>query len=259
MNMSGLLDKKIGPVPVLYIAAGLVAILGVVAWRMKSAPDAPVETVPEEDAGIDGDPYSGLATNGTVVAAPASTIAEPDTIDSNEEWARAAAAYLLDKKLASPGDALTSMTKYINGAQLSYEEGGLRDAAISGIGYPPDPLQGTSIVLDPVARKQFDGFPGVHSVTSPADNTFAKIAALYYGKSDPLTVSRLQQNNPTLGNTTFPVGTKVQVGALKVDTTPPWNQPKPGSDPRRAIVKRPTVERGETPRILHPVRRPDGR
>lgn len=213
MNLSELFKKKIGPVPVVYIAAGLVAILGVVAWRMKPASEGPTEEGENADETAADNPYEGFETTGTVIAAPNSTVTEPPTIDTNEEWVRAAAAYLLEKKLASPGDALTIMTKYVNGATLSYEEGGLRDEAIKGVGYPPEPLQGTSAVLAPVAKKQFSGFPGQHTVTSPADNTFAKIAALYYGISDARAIAALQAANPTLGNTTFTVGTVVKVDA----------------------------------------------
>lgn len=227
MNLSDMFSKKIGPVPVIYIAAGFVAILGVVAWRMKPAatgdptPDA---TVPTPD-----DPYAGFESTGTVIAAPSSTVTPPPTIDSNDEWVRAAAAYLLSKKLVSAGDALTVMSKYVNGAPLSYEEGALRDAAIMGIGYPPEPLQGTSVVLGHVARKQFDGFPGRHTVTGPADNTLSKIAVLYYGASAPIGVSVLIGDNPTLGTGTLATGAVVTVNALAtaIRPTPIPSRPTP--------------------------------
>lgn len=214
MNMSGLFSKKIGPVPVIYIAAGFVAILAVVAWRMKTTPDNTGDPVVDAGDAATDDPYDAFETTGTVIAAPSSTVTPPPTIDTNEQWARAGAEYLLSKKMTSAGNALIVMTKYVNGATLSYEEGEMRDAVISAIGYPPEPLENTSAVLAHTARKQFTAFPGQHRVTGPADNSLSKIAALYYGTTGGRPMVSLAADNPTLGPGTLTVGTIVTVKAV---------------------------------------------
>lgn len=237
MNIKGMLDKKVGGVPVVYIAAGAVAILAVVAWRMKPAPDATEADAEGSDTTGDDDPYGGLATTGTVIAAPSSTVTAPPAIETNEQWAREGAQYLLSKKLTSPGNALTVTTKYINGAVLTYEESGLKDRVIEGIGYPPEPLAGTSPVLAHIARRQFTSFPGQHTVTGPADNSFSKLAALYYGTTSPRAIVALTSNNPTLGTGTLSVGTTVSINAVPGLSMPvgssirgPSDQPIPSSN-----------------------------
>ena len=103
MDIKAIAGKKVAGVPVIYLAGGAAAILGVIAWRMK-----PTEPEPEPvDAGSSGESGSGngaaniagdtsydqFESRGTVIAAPTSpnaaaeTEPDPKTV-SNDAWAR---------------------------------------------------------------------------------------------------------------------------------------------------------------------------
>lgn len=148
MNLSDIASKKVAGVPVLYLAGGAVAILAVVAWRMKPAPEV-ADTVPTEDALLDengiadgSNPYAGMATNGTVVVQPAAPSNEspavPDRPGTNDEWVREGSLWLNANKNVTPTAAYAALTKFIKGQSRSSTEAGWIESVITHQGFPPE-------------------------------------------------------------------------------------------------------------------------
>jgi hypothetical protein len=235
MTFQELAAKKVLGVPVLYLAAGFVTILAIVAWRMKSTSDtdtsgidaansvAGADQTSENDsaavlAGMEADgSYSGYVTNGTVVVQPTPSTATETTpaIADNGAWVKAGAEWLVAQKKASGTEAVSALSKYVDGNDLSFDEGALVNLAIQEKGQPPESLGKIGIVNTAPAQKQFNNYPGTHTVKGANDNTPAKLAALYYGNSDALHSNKIAASNLALGpvGTTYNVGTKVAIPA----------------------------------------------
>ena len=221
--------KKVLGVPVLYLAAGAVTILAIVAWRMKPSPDdspgldtddAVAGTEDESNAGGlvgMGSPYDGLTSDGTVVVQPQQPApdATAPVIDDNDEWVKAGAEWLVSKNLATGTQASAALNKYIGGEERSFDEDALVNAVIKEKGLPPDPIGQVGTVSPAPAQKQFSSFPGNHVVKNNNDNTPGKLAALYYGNGDALHANKIAAANHKLGpaSTTYTAGTKVYVPA----------------------------------------------
>lgn len=148
--------KKIAGVPVVYLGAGAAAILGVVAWRMKTAAEPTADT--GEDATLDengladgSDPYAGYNGNGTVIVAPTPTPepVEPDRPDTNDEWIREGAEWLVSTKSVSGTAAYTALSKYVDGKSRSIQEAQWVEWVIKEKGFPPDTF--TDTPLPPVS------------------------------------------------------------------------------------------------------------
>lgn len=213
--------KKIVGIPVLYLAGGLVVILVVVAWKLKAAP----EPTPPDAAGTDdgtGAPelagsdsaYDGFNTNGTVVVQPTAPTGNEPVSETNETWLASAIAYVVKEKLATPGYAQETLTKYLDGNDLSFSEGKIRDAALTGVGLPPEGVSKIGITASEPARKQFSQYPGTHTVKGANDNTAGKLATLYYGSAHAGDGAlKIASVNLKLGpaTTTYPTGTKIQI------------------------------------------------
>ena len=219
MNFKELSGKKVLGVPVLYLGAAAVTILAIVAWKMKPAPTGDSET-PADGSG-DGapgsgsdDPYGDLATGGTVVVQPVTPTPAEVVEETNETWERAAVDYLVnDRKMASAGAAQAAIRAYLDGGDLEYEQGLLRDAAVSKLGIPPEGLPQVGKTNDPPAQRQFSNFPGKHTVKGSNDNTPAKLANLYYGNAAADRIDKIVATNHRMGpsNTTYPKGTVVSI------------------------------------------------
>lgn len=139
----GFTSKRVGGVPVIYIAGGVVAVLAVYAWRAKSAPAAPAETDTTTDT-------TGAPTDGTLYPSPPDgTVSTPVTgqettpttgntaITDNGAWLQAAETYLIGKGYGA-GTAQLALQTYLDGSDMTYDQGVMRDAAIAQFGLPPD-------------------------------------------------------------------------------------------------------------------------
>jgi hypothetical protein len=211
--------KKVAGVPVLYLAGGFVIILAIVAYKLKPSSGA----VTADPNAVDGanpsgsdtntPDYSGLATGGTVVVAPQPTVTDTATAETNETWGRSAVTYLINDLHVPPGDAQTAINLYLSGADLSFDQGGWRDAAVKKLGPPPEPLVAIGKTGTAPAQKQFTNFPGDHVVKGANDNTPSKLAALYYGSGDTNNTNLIVEFNHSLGpaGTTYLPGTKVHI------------------------------------------------
>lgn len=219
-SFSEIANRKVAGVPVLYLAGAFVAILAIVAWKMKPSVPADEPTGDEATTGenVPDDPnnpdYSGLNTQGTVTVVQGTQTAEPAAKATNEDWERSAVDYLVEAKLATPSEAQSAINKYLAGDALSFDEGKLKDAAIIKLKLPPEPLAtlGTVATTAP-AQKQFTQFPGKHTVKGSNDNTTYKLAILYYGNGAVDKRVLISAANPKLGGvyTTYVPGTVVSI------------------------------------------------
>lgn len=220
-DLKSLQSKKVFGVPVLYLAVLFVAVLVFFAWRLKPVTD---DTTPDDGSGsgdgsadVSGDPdYSSLATNGTVTV---SQPGQPDAItpvnnQTNDTWVAQGVAYLIAQGMATGGEAQDALSLYINGGQLSYDQGVLRDAVIKQYGLPPDSPTATGGTKSQIAKRQGNP-PIVHTVQGENDNSYHEITKLYYGREDSEVTDLLQAANPALGHAggAWQPGTKVTVPA----------------------------------------------
>jgi hypothetical protein len=217
-GLSSLLKRKVAGVPVLYIVALFVVILAFVAWKMKPAKDLTTPPASDsEDTGTDsgtvpttiltGAPGLGVGNSGPVEAT------NPAIIDSNDAWIRRAVAWLVGQGVASGGTAQAALTKYVNGEDLSFDEGKLRDAAIKQFGLPPESITpGATLAAGP---KRVGTPPVTHTVTGPQDDSTGDLAVLYYGLAhNAYAQAWISTANPSLPpNGVYPPGTKVKVPA----------------------------------------------
>lgn len=222
-----IVKKKVVGVPVLYWALAAVVILGIVAWRMKPAPETAVTDDPDAENGATdpltdpGSDYSGLATQGTVTVVQGGTTTQQEAKEqTNEDWERAAVAYLIEDKKVTATDAQAAISKYLDGVDLTFDEGALKNAAVAKLGLPPERLSSVGAVGTAPAQKQFSLFPGRHTVKGPNDNTPGKIAQLYYGNSGKAYVDTIVSQNFRYGGatTTYTPGTIINV--------PTWYEPR---------------------------------
>jgi hypothetical protein len=188
-------QKKIAGVPVLYLAGAFVAVLAVVAWRMKPSAAPPAEPSPsdggtdaqlDENGHADGtNPYAGYSGNGTVIVAPSPPVPEPepDTIDTNDEWVREGAEWLVANKNVPGPAAHTALTKFVEGRSRSITEGQWVEWVIKEKGFPPDPFTETpaaaSVPAAPAAPIKPTGYRGYGWAKADGRTTGAQYAAKY--------------------------------------------------------------------------------
>lgn len=221
MDFKSIAAKRVAGIPVLYLAAAAVVLFAVWAWKMKGS--APEETVSEEStteetaAGTDPD-YSGLATTGTVTVVQNGATETEVEKQTNDDWLRAAVKFLMEEKKVTAGEAQTAISNYLEGNDMTYEQGQLRDAAVSKLGLPPERIATLGNVANKAeapGKRQFTNFPGKHTVKGSNDNSPWKLSGLYYGGSDWVRASQIAASNPSLGNpaATYPVGAVVTIPA----------------------------------------------
>lgn len=219
-SFSEIANKKVAGIPVIYLAAAGVIGLAFVAYKMKSTVETPQDNSGAGEPGSgDGstnpqDPYDGYETTGTVVVQPQPAPAPEVVEETNEKWEKAAVEWLSKERKASDvGTASVAIRTYLDGGDLTYEQGQLRDLAVDKFGLPPEGLPQVGRTNEDIARKQISILPGNHIVKNSNDNSPSKIAAVYYGSSDALHTNKIVAANPKLGpsGTTYSVGTKVYV------------------------------------------------
>ena len=228
------LRRRVAGIPVLYLAAGGVAVLAVVAWRMRATNDAetdvPMETNQNADADDPGSTtlntgdtsYDGFVAKGSITAAPAEPPEQNVPEETNQTWLKKSVEFRV-KQGASGGTVQSALQKYLSGSQLSYAEGQERDKAIKEFGLPPDPPEQTNPVNAPVVitpAKPQGTLPRYHRVVNANDDTFADIARIYYPTADSTSVNLIARYNygRLVGSGPFKVGTTVYV--------PKYNVPK---------------------------------
>jgi hypothetical protein len=222
-KISAFLQRKVFGVKVLYIVAALVVVALFFALRMKSgvpdSADTPVEDVASGDTGItDAEAkvnYPDTDGTGTVTATPPSTSVGTTTPEvtpgsytatpeeTNETWGRKAIEWLVKNAGASADGATIAIQKYLNGDQLSFAEGQLRDKAVTAIGFPPviPPSGGTvgkPVVTTPSGSKpvvKVYKAPATHTVTGAGDDQWTDLARLYYHDTSASHIDLIQAAN----------------------------------------------------------------
>lgn len=218
MAFADIARKKIGGIPVIYLAGGAVAILAVVAWKLKPSATATADT-PVDSGGdpnsVDESAYDGLATQGTVtvVQQPNQTVAD-EVVKTNSTWIRDGAAWLVSEKKTDGTTAYAALTKYVNGQDYSFDEKTLVNLVIDHQGQPPEDIAEGGTAGTAPAQKQFSEFPGRHIVKNTSDNGYPQLAQLYYNSSAGDRIDLLQAANASLGESgPWPTGTAVNIPA----------------------------------------------
>jgi hypothetical protein len=214
--------RKVAGVPVVYLLGGVAVILAVLAYRMKdtTSQDAPdPEALEVEAAGEDallagtGDTsgYDAFVANGSITAAPPETDAAEKPDPTNEGWIKLGTEWLATQGV-SGGAAQRALTLYVQGEQLTFEQGVWRDKVIVKFGAPPESISPGPTSGAPVAPAQRQGNPPLlHVVKGENDNAFKELTQLYYGKADNATIDFLQAANGLGSTGPFAVGTKVTI------------------------------------------------
>lgn len=225
MNFEEFSHKKILGVPALYLTAGAVVILGVVAWRLKPTPDTTsADTTTTDTTGDTGDgsaptlagsDYSGLGATDAGLTVTAPTVSDTTAnvaIPDNDAWVSQGVQWLVAQNKATSITALQALTNFVNGGDSTYAQGLLVNAWSDHAGPPPDPLTQVGKVGAQPAKRQFSSFPGTHKVMGSSDNTYTELAQLYYGTTANDAIDLLQAHNTSLGHSgPFPVGTVVNI------------------------------------------------
>jgi len=214
VKLSDLTEKKVGGIPVVYIAVIVAGIALYGAIRLKPAA---TDTADTGDT-VEGDQGGEIAIQPVFVANKSQTVTSDDSgfgKDTNEYWGRRAIEWLTANGTALPL-ATSAITGYLDGTTLSYAEGVVRDKAIHQFGLPPEGLLSANTnkqnVYNGPASKQ--GVPPLHHVIKGTmDNTAKELARLYYGIDNTDAIILIHQANPTL-TTPYPVGSRVLVPAF---------------------------------------------
>jgi len=208
------LSKKIFGVQVLYLLAIGVLVLAYFAWKLRSAPSGDVTeedpgTAPENADDSQG-LYDGFAAQPTPTYDPA--LGTGTTVETNDSWAKKGVEWAAQSGLAGAGDTQLILQKYLNGDQLSFEEGKIRDAIIAHFGAPPEPITVGGTDIEGVKRQGTP--PTYHTIKSTADDSYSDLALLYYGSKANDRIDLLQAANAGLGKSgPWPVGTRVFIPA----------------------------------------------
>lgn len=213
--------KVFGRIPMLYVLLGGAVILAVVAWRLKPA-TAPQDNTATDSAATDAPPeISDLTPNvdnsGGFVAnpQPAQPAAPGNAgIEDNQTWYRKGVEFLVQHGEDS-SNAETALSKYLEGEQLSYAEGQLKNKVVLEYGPPPEYFKpgGTQGKPSDPARQQ-GPLPRNHIVKGPNDDTYADLARLYYSNASAANIALIKaENTPNglSGDGPWPVGTSVRI------------------------------------------------
>jgi phage tail protein X len=232
-------DKKVAGVPVVYLGGGFVAALALYAYHTKPASDQ----IGQDDAtagdnATEGDAGAAVTPSNTPFVANTQPInnstaaGSPDTTpafvqDTNTAWVQRATSWIVTGGIAGPADTQTALNKYVNGENLSFNEGKIRDAAVKQFGIPPEPIQpgGTERYAGPAVRQGTP--PLTHTVKGTSDDTLAELSNLYYrtGSHDYIvTIYAANPGIPLAGS--IPTGTKVRIPAVH---HPRWYRARAGA------------------------------
>lgn len=218
-SYSEIIHKKVLGVPVIYLAAALVTILAIVAWKMKPTVGTTEEIPPDAGGSSDlptsGD-YSSLDTQGTVTVVQQPSTTTPDTDPkTNSDWVRDGAGWLVANNMASGTAAYSALNKYVSGVDRSFDEESLVNKVIAEKGLPPQDIAEGGNVDPAPAQKQFPNPPGAHTVKGRSDDTFSELATLYYSNGSGEVQDLIQAANPSLATATgpFAVGTTIKIPA----------------------------------------------
>jgi hypothetical protein len=117
----------------------------------------------------------------------------------------------------SPGAAQEALTLYLDGENLSYEQGYYRDAVIRKLGMPPTPPATVGTTTTDIGRAQ-GPIPRDHIVKNANENTPVKLAQIYYHRADNFAVQTIYSAN---GNrATYNVGDVIRIPRLPTPGTP---------------------------------------
>jgi hypothetical protein len=266
-----LMTKRVAGIPVLAFVAIFGGGLLWYAFKLAPAKDN-TDSVTTDANAPDGDPTLTDTSQPLFSATPtvmqpsgvpnsASVTATPQA-DTNDLWSRRAIEWLIGQG-TSVNSATGAITRYLSGESLTADEAKIRDKAIGQYGLPPEDIPyapdqpkpaapPTPAVVTPPkpapvappARRQGTP-PLVHKVMGPNDNTYQKLALLYYGSNATGLVQHIQANKSNLDHPprqAFPVGTTIRIPAKETA----WYTATKSINTLRAIA----AKNGKTPQQI---------
>ncbi len=228
---AGFMRRRVVGVPVMYWLLGGVGVLAIVAYRMRTTSDNSADSEPDVPLGdqqndtATGDPdadYSPFNTRASIVANPIDRVPvdQPEIEMTNALWLKKAVEWRVSKG-QSGGTVQAALQAYLNGDRLTIEQGQERDLAIKEFGLPPDPPSTTSTDPTPVMAapaKAQGPLPRYHTIINSNDDSYAKLASIYYPTSNADSVNTIERANigKLSGVGPFRSGTRVYVPVYRV-------------------------------------------
>ena len=212
-GIKGIISSKVGGIPVWGIA--IVALGGMVWYLNKGTTTTPSSDTVSSDTSSDitSDTAPISTTGDSTIASSTSEVTQTST---NADWQKSAMQLIvplgLDRSVVESGIA-----KYLAGDGLTWDENTAINAIITKIGPPPEGTGGVSAVAKNNAAAKRQGTPPVqHTVKSSNEDSYAKLAQLYWGRSDTAAINQLREDNPSYSTATgFDIGTVIHVGKYR--------------------------------------------
>ena len=220
MDIKALANRKVFGVPVYVIAFVVVIGLAYMAFRLRPTPDTPTDAA-ATDSGPEGDqadtggdaspsdyqPPVFYADKVGPVSLGSSDVSTNG--DTNAAWGQRAVAWLVTQGI-DYGLAAHAISKYLEGSNLTFEEGAARDQAIKQFGIPPEPLSvgGVGGYKGPAVRQGVP--PTTHHVKGKSDDSAPELARLYYGIADRNAVSLIRAENASVVEP-YAVGSAIRI------------------------------------------------
>jgi len=211
MDFKAIADKKVGGIPIVAAAGIVTAATVYFVWQQKKT-GSTAATSPDV-----------LATTGDTTASqpvfsalPAPVLTSTGEAPTNDTWTKSAVQWLMTQQSMSAGEAQAVVNGYLQGGDLTYEQGLQRDAVVKALGLPPD-LPSTGTTAGSANATKQGNPPTTHVVRGNTDNTIAALARLYYGSGDDLYLEDISAANQgsavgTMSPTaTIAVGTRVTI------------------------------------------------
>lgn len=200
-NVGGLLNRKVGGMPVKWLALGvLVVVSGWFIYRhfnpkttitTTDTGDVAATDTTGDDSAFYGSGGGGFGSTGTTTA---NSYLSPTGagITTNPQWVQNATNGLVGTGAYSGATVIDALNTYVNGGAPTPAQTGIVNAAIAAYGAPPEPIVATL----PVAPASVTG--GFHTTVTKTGDTLQSITQHTYGLIDPALVSAMESANPTL-------------------------------------------------------------
>lgn len=212
-RIKALMARKVFGIPVLYLVAVAVAVLGYFAWKMKPATDKPEEETPSSDGSEGEQPLSGqpvfTSNPAPTYVQPSGDVSTEPSVDTNDKWLRRSIEWVAANKGVGVDEAQVALQAYLNGDQLSVRQGQIRDFAIAHFGLPPELVTSGGTVDAPVPVPIPDEPPPTPTPTPNAQpptyyttksgDTWTSVCRKFYGNGDNAHVDYLQSWNVRSG------------------------------------------------------------
>lgn len=178
MDVKAALTNKIGGIPVVVIAAVAVGGVVLLSRGRGGGTTAAAATVTDAASGDSVDSADYAAAQQPVFVANTPTVTTTYSEDTNDKWLRRSLEWLIGQGVREDF-ARNSLTKYLNGEDLTATEAQIKDKAVKQFSLPPTlPSSGAVLATKPVyyttgkgdvRKKPLDLARAYHPTANPTD------------------------------------------------------------------------------------------